>query len=95
MVGIENFEINNHKVKFVFSFLQVLKKKHGTEETWNRQHFRLWSNHIDGGLTPVAQLLDKFPNKMFKVQMHESYDLWALTQPVNSLGRITVCPLNK
>jgi hypothetical protein len=42
----------------------------------------------------VAQLLDKFPNKMFKSQLHEYYDLWALTQPLNSLGRITVCSLN-
>jgi hypothetical protein len=49
-------------------------KVHKQIEPFLCKYFRLWSNHIDGGL---------------------SYDLWALTQPVNSSGRITVCPLNK
>ncbi len=69
-------------------------KVHKQIEEYLRKNFNLWSNHIDGGLTPVTQLLDKFPNKMFKSQLHEYYDLWTLTQPLNSLGRITVCSLN-
>jgi hypothetical protein len=69
-------------------------KVHKQIEEYLRKHFRLWNNHIDGGLTPVVQLLDKFPNKMFKLQLHECHDLWSLTQPLNSLVRITVCALN-
>ena len=38
---------------------------------------------IKGGLTPVAQPLDKLVNKVFKGYLRELYDIYAITAPIN------------
>jgi hypothetical protein len=53
-----------------------------------RDTFNLWVKHIPGGLTPVAQLLDQSPNRMFKKHLHDSYNEWALVQPTDDHGKM-------
>ena len=38
---------------------------------------------MPGGLTPVAQPLDKVVNKVFKSFLRDIYDHWSLTAPIN------------
>ena len=40
-------------------------------------------NIMKGGLTPVAQPLDKVVNKVFKGYLRDYYDQWSLTAPIN------------
>ncbi len=47
-----------------------------------RQKMLHWSI-MPGGLTPVAQPLDKVINKVFKGYLRDIYDQWSLTAPVN------------
>ena len=39
---------------------------------------------MKGGLTPVRQPLDTVVNKVFKGYLHDIYDLWELTSPINT-----------
>ena len=61
---------------------------HSAEETKqfttgdDREKVLSW-NVIPGGLTPVAQPLDKVVNKVFKGYLRDIYDHWSLTAPVN------------
>ena len=41
---------------------------------------------IPGGLTPVAQPLNKVINKVFKAYLRDLYDLYILTAPIMSIG---------
>ena len=41
---------------------------------------------IPGGLTPVAQPLDKVINKVFKGHFRDLYDLYILTAPISNTG---------
>ena len=53
-----------------------------------KEHFNLCVEHIPGGLTPVAQMLDQTPNRIFKQEIHDSYNEWALTQPTDEHCRM-------
>ena len=63
---------------------------HSAEECKNfttghpeREKMLHWSI-MKGGLTPVAQPLDKVVNKVFKGYLRDIYDQWSLTAPVNA-----------
>ena len=53
-----------------------------------KKYFSLWISHIPGGLTPVAQMLDRTPNRHFKMVLHDKYNEWSLIQPQDSHGKI-------
>jgi len=46
----------------------------------------LYPEIIPGGLTPVAQPLDKVVNKVFKAHFRDLYDLYILTAPIGNTG---------
>jgi hypothetical protein len=46
----------------------------------------LYPEIIPGGLTPVAQPLDKVINKVFKGHFRDLYDLYILTAPIGNTG---------
>ena len=43
---------------------------------------------IPGGLTPVAQMLDRSPNRVFKIVLHDKYNEWWLIQEEDEHGKI-------
>jgi len=54
-----------------------------------KKFFSLWISHIPGGLTPVAQMLDRSPNRMFKMVLRDKYNEWSLIQPEDARGKIS------